>query len=210
MRGSDEREVTRSKYADSIPTGYRWWLHLLVQFAVGYLVFLYASYKMSGWSYALVPPFLLLANFIEWYYHKNVMHHVFWGLKFATREHVGEHHSMFIAGDMEVRELRELHAVLLAPMSLGVAYGIMLVPALVMYAVSPPIAYAWVAASAIYLVSYEILHTVYHLPLQGRFARPFRWLRQRHERHHDPQLMQRYNFNVTVPIWDVLLGTYKG
>ncbi|MDH4014220.1 MAG: fatty acid hydroxylase family protein, partial [Chromatiales bacterium] len=32
-------------------------------------------------------------------------------------------------------------------------------------------------------------------------------LRQLHTRHHDPALMQRYNFNISYPICDALFGT---
>jgi sterol desaturase/sphingolipid hydroxylase (fatty acid hydroxylase superfamily) len=33
------------------------------------------------------------------------------------------------------------------------------------------------------------------------------WLREQHRRHHHPRLMQRWNFNVTVPLWDWVRGT---
>jgi sterol desaturase/sphingolipid hydroxylase (fatty acid hydroxylase superfamily) len=34
-----------------------------------------------------------------------------------------------------------------------------------------------------------------------------RALRRHHAVHHDPELMQRWNFNVTVPLWDLVRGT---
>jgi Fatty acid hydroxylase superfamily len=205
MRGSSEYEVKRAKYIAAIPAGYRWWCHLLFQGGVGLVVAGYALSRMSGWDFGLLPLFLVIANLIEWYYHKNVMHHVFPGLRFATVEHVGEHHSVFVRGVMEVREPKELHAVLLAPLSLFIAYGIMLVPAAVASLLYPPVAYAWVASAALYLVSYETLHTLYHLPIGGVLGN----LRKNHEIHHDPLLMQKYNFNVTIPLWDLIMGTYR-
>ena len=33
------------------------------------------------------------------------------------------------------------------------------------------------------------------------------WLRQHHTTHHDPRLMSAWNFNITFPICDALLGT---
>jgi len=54
---------------------------------------------------------------------------------------------------------------------------------------------------------------VYHLPTRYAVAR---WplvgrLRRLHQDHHDPRLMARYNFNITCPIGDRLLGTlYRG
>jgi hypothetical protein len=204
MKGSSKEEI-RKAYSDAIPASYRWWSHLIIQFLLGVCVFWYAFSRLRGWHFALLPLFFLLANFIEWFYHKNAMHHVLWGMRAITVEHVGEHHSMFVAGDMAIREPKELHAVLLAPVSMAVAYSMLLLPALGAYFLYRPVAYAWAAAGAIYFVSYELLHTLYHLPING----PFRWLRKRHERHHDPEDMQRYNFNVTIPICDLVLGTYK-
>jgi len=58
-------------------------------------------------------------------------------------------------------------------------------------------------------VSYEWLHLSYHLPhdhLVGR-SRIIRALRRHHTIHHDPRLMQRWNLNVTVPLWDVVMRT---
>ena len=60
-----------------------------------------------------------------------------------------------------------------------------------------------------YAVSYEWLHLSYHLPHDhpvGR-SRLIRALRRHHAIHHDPRLMQRWNLNVTVPLWDVVMGT---
>jgi len=46
--------------------------------------------------------------------------------------------------------------------------------------------------------------------LVGR-SRLIRWLRRTHAMHHTPELMQKWNFNVTVPLADVVLGTlYRG
>ncbi|HUE39224.1 MAG TPA: hypothetical protein VMR29_06945, partial [Candidatus Binatia bacterium] len=56
---------------------------------------------------------------------------------------------------------------------------------------------------------YELSHLSYHLPPTSFVGR--RWLvrvlRQHHARHHDPRLMQRWNFNVTIPFWDWVQGT---
>jgi len=63
------------------------------------------------------------------------------------------------------------------------------------------------------VLSYEWLHLSYHLPPESRVGRlrPIRALCRHHALHHDPRLMQRWNFNVTVPFWDwVMRTTYKG
>ena len=59
------------------------------------------------------------------------------------------------------------------------------------------------------MVSYEVLHLCYHAPKNSFIGRRkiIGVLRTHHARHHDPRLMQRYNFNVTVPIFDWIMGT---
>jgi len=59
-----------------------------------------------------------------------------------------------------------------------------------------------------HVLAYEWLHLLYHLP-PGRVARcvPFMAaLRRHHALHHSPQL-QRFNLNVTLPLWDLVHGT---
>ena len=61
-----------------------------------------------------------------------------------------------------------------------------------------------------YVVVYEWLLLSYHLPADsfiGSLAL-IRFLRTTHAIHHDPRLMQRFNFNVTLPLWDLVRGTW--
>ena len=59
------------------------------------------------------------------------------------------------------------------------------------------------------MVSYEVLHLCYHAPKDSFIGRRkiIRILRTHHARHHDPRRMQKYNFNVTVPLFDWIMGT---
>ena len=61
-----------------------------------------------------------------------------------------------------------------------------------------------------YYLNYEWLHFAYHLPETHFVAKlPFiSTLRKLHHTHHDTQLMTKYNFNITYPIFDVIFGTY--
>ncbi len=56
---------------------------------------------------------------------------------------------------------------------------------------------------------YEVMHFSYHLPGGSFVERVPVWkqLRQLHNLHHRPELMGQKNFNITLPIFDVLLGT---
>ena len=67
----------------------------------------------------------------------------------------------------------------------------------------------FVVTSSLFMVMYELLHLSYHLPADSFIGRQplVHWLRRHHARHHDPRLMQRWNFNVTFPIFDYVMGT---
>jgi len=66
-----------------------------------------------------------------------------------------------------------------------------------------------ILTSMAFFLSYEWLHMAYHMPEDSRIGRMaiIRRLREQHRRHHEPRLMKRWNFNVTFPVFDVILGT---
>jgi sterol desaturase/sphingolipid hydroxylase (fatty acid hydroxylase superfamily) len=66
-----------------------------------------------------------------------------------------------------------------------------------------------VATSLFFFLLYEWLHLSYHLPPATFIGRNplIALLRALHQRHHDPRLMRRWNFNVTVPLFDWLHRT---
>jgi len=59
------------------------------------------------------------------------------------------------------------------------------------------------------MVTYELLHLSYHAPKDSFIGRRkfIAKLRAHHAKHHDPRFMQRWNFNVNVPLFDWILGT---
>ena len=66
------------------------------------------------------------------------------------------------------------------------------------------------ATSMGYVLLYEWLHLSYHMPADSFIGRLeiIQILRRHHATHHAPELMQKWNFNVTVPLWDFLLRTH--
>jgi fatty acid hydroxylase family protein len=115
---------------------------------------------------------------------------------------------------MAMRATREFRLVLIP------FYGILAIfvtalpmTAALWFLVSHNVALLWVASVMGYVLAYEWLHLAYHLPASNPIGRSglIRWLRSHHAMHHTPQLMQCWNFNVTVPLADWLLGTiYRG
>jgi len=206
------RDAVRAEVLARIPRWYSPWAHLAFPSLVG-LGFITAAVCVlrnpTSRDLLVVPLVLVLSNFNEWRIHKHILHRRSWPLETLFWRHTPEHHVIFIRDDMAMRSAREFHLVLIP------AYGILgifvtLLPiTTVLWWLSPNVAALWVASSMGYVVAYEWLHLAYHMPADtavGR-SRLVGWLRHHHAVHHTPELMQRWNFNVTVPLADWVLGT---
>jgi hypothetical protein len=207
------RAELRADLLSRIPRWYSPWLHLAFPALSGVAIAAFALSRLEevqAWQLALVPLFLVAGNAIEWHAHRGLLHRRTRWLEELYVRHTPQHHGVFVADDMFIRDWRELKLVLLP------AWGV-----LAILAASSPVAIAfwlfgqrnvavlWVASTVAYVLSYEWLHLAYHLPADGAIGRlrVTRWLRRHHQRHHAPQLMQRWNFNVTAPLWDHVRGT---
>lgn len=152
---------------------------------------------------------VVFASFFEWALHRFVMHRPVGRFRYAFRAHALVHHQTFKA-DHTYHLLQEEDKETI-PMAWWNG------PALIASALVPVIALAWAighwwlvlgAAAAFtgYYGAYEYLHWCMHLPKQRRLERS--WLFQRLNGHH--LLHHRYmhkNFNVVLPLADLLLGT---
>lgn len=211
------REALRARELALVPSHYSPLLHLATPSAVGLAAIALAAVTVRdpGLDDALLAlGTAVVANAAEWRAHKSVLHRRVRGLTRLFERHTPHHHALFPAEHMAVRSRREWRFVLLP------GWGILLILAIT----TPITAALWalgradhaavfLATCAAYVVSYEWLHLAYHLPPDGPIGRLWlvRRLRAHHATHHRPELMQRWNFNVTVPLWDVVRRTrYPG
>ena len=212
MQGGDS-EAIRRKLVARIPWWYVPWVHLCGPSLVGIPIVVFALSRVTAphaWELASALLFVAWANLAEWFLHKRVLHHRVALLAFAFVRHTPQHHGAFDGGSLAIRDPRELKLVLLPAFGVIATFAGAIPPGLALAAlVSPNIGALWVATMVGYVLAYEWLHLSYHLPAEsavGRLAL-VRVLRRHHALHHTPELMQRANFNVTVPLWDWLLGT---
>jgi hypothetical protein len=207
------RDRVRTEAVGRIPRWYSPWGHLAFPSLVG-LGLIGASVALlespSVLELLFVPLVLVLTNLNEWHIHRNILHRPSWPLQELFWRHTPEHHVIFVRDDMAMRSRREFRLVLIP------FYGILAIfvttlpitGALWAFA-SRNLALLFVATTMGYVVAYEWLHLAYHLPEESRIGRSrvVGMLRRHHAAHHTPELMQRWNFNVTVPLADWLLGT---
>jgi hypothetical protein len=201
--------------SDEFPATYSGWLHLGFT-SIGSLAVLVTAIVMvdapSALEWLTVPATFLFANFVEYRAHKGPMHHPVKGpLRRLYDRHTLFHHRFFTRDDMVIDSARDFYAVLFPPVMLFFFLGIVATPvaaALFLFA-TPDAAWLYVATALSYFLSYEWLHWSYHQPPESPIGRlPFiPALRRHHARHHDLEMMSKWNFNITFPICDGIFGT---
>jgi len=209
----ESREELRAELLARVPRWYSPLAHLVLPALAGLALAALALSRIHDlrfWQAALVPAFFTLGNAIEWHAHRGLLHRRTRFMHVLYLRHTPQHHALYVSGAMAIRAARELRFILLPGYAILAILAVSSPLVLLLFAIGQPnLAALWVASAVAYLLAYEWLHLTYHLPdssLVGRLP-VVRRLRRHHEHHHVPRLMQRWNFNVTVPLWDHLRGT---
>ncbi|HSN89724.1 MAG TPA: sterol desaturase family protein [Anaeromyxobacteraceae bacterium] len=211
MTGGARAEL-RAELLGHVPKGYSPWLHLSAMTASGVVLAgaaLALLRDVRAWEAWLVPAFVLLGNALEWHVHRDLLHRRTRPVQVLYLRHTPQHHALYPPDDMEVRSSRELRFVLLPAWAVAAILAIVSpFPVALALVGQRNLALLFVATTALYLTAYEWLHLAFHVPL-GRLAgfAPLRAARRHHQVHHASHLKNRWNFNVTFPLWDLLRGT---
>jgi hypothetical protein len=210
-----ERDEFREQMRAKVSPRYSATLHVLVPSLVG-LGLVAGSMALlrsvQWWELLLVPFVYVAANATEHRAHRLALHRRTRGLEVLYDRHTPVHHRIFICEDMAIRDRRECALVLL-PWFAIVAIVAMTAPITIgLFFVDRNLACLFLATCMVYVLSYEWLHLAYHLSPTSFIGRIglIQRLRRHHATHHDPALMQKWNFNVTVPLWDWVRGTTYG
>ncbi len=157
-----------------------------------------------------IPISFVFANLVEWIAHKHLMHRRRRFFRVLFDRHTPEHHRVYHKGAMAMKSPRELRLVLIPAMGvLGIV--LLAAPAAFVAGVlaNENVGWLFLLTSATYVVGYELTHLCYHLPESSALYRwsLMRFLREHHEEHHATARMQHFNFNVTVPLFDLIFRT---
>jgi hypothetical protein len=206
------REAYRAK---EVGPSYSGWGHFLFT-SLGALaaisVVIFRLRHVHGVEWATIPIAFLFANLGEYLGHRGAMHRPRSGLQILYRRHTQQHHHFYTHESMAAESSRDFKMVLFPPAMLLFFLGGLATPiGMLLYlllSANAGLLFAGVTIS--YFLCYEWLHLCYHLPESSWVSRlPFmRVLRRHHTLHHDLALMGKWNFNITFPIGDWLLGTY--
>lgn len=213
----ERRNAVRLRALAEIPWWYSPYGHLAATTGIGLAVLGVSAVALAHvqpgvkWTDLLVvPAVVLFANFFEWAVHRDFLHKRRWPFEIVYDKHTPMHHMVYVEEDMALRDVQEFRLILIPAMGV---LGIVLTTAPIAVAT----AFLWSAAAgwlllvtaSLFMVGYEVMHLCYHAPKDSWIGRlrVIARLRAHHARHHDPRVMQRYNFNVTVPLFDWLMGT---
>lgn len=206
--GSDGRDDLRRRVVAALPRWYSHWTHLLGPAAIGAVAVAACLALLSGVTraeLAAAAAWLVACNAIEWSIHRNLLHRRSWAV---YDKHLPEHHGIFRDHDMAIRTPREFALVLVPGYALFLLFVAFLPVAAALSLLSPNLALLFLAISISYVLAYEWMHLLYHLPVPRRgWPGAIEALRRHHAAHHDPKLMQEWNFNTTLPLWDRVRGT---
>jgi hypothetical protein len=208
----------RAIYRKDISASYNGWLHMVSVLLVGIGVVGYSLSQLldaSLWEWLVFPLTMLVVNFAEYYAHRWLGHRkTKYGKLFYSR-HTGDHHSFFLEHSMNYQSVRDWRVVLF-PVYLIFAFIVGLIFPLgyvLSELVSWNAAYLYAAAGISGYLFYEIMHFSYHIP-RGHWSEKIflfipGWtsLRHLHVLHHKRDKMGEANFNITLPVFDLMLGT---
>lgn len=158
----------------------------------------------------LCVPYFLICNLGEYVLHRYPMHKRTNSLEFLY-EHVTVHHRFYRSAST-VEDDRDLFAVFLPIAYMGsITLAFSMISAVV-YLISGSLNHALFFAlfAFCYYLLYELMHYAYHCAPESpiRLIPGIARLSQLHLSHHNPKLMNRYNFNITFPVFDLICGTY--
>ncbi len=203
------RDELRARLVGALPRWYSPWLHLVVPslFGIGVLVAcLLLLRDVRPVELLTVPATWLIINAGEWRIHRDLLHKRTPPLTVLYDRHTPEHHMVFVTEDMAIRDWREFYLVLIPAYGIvAAAFGALPFPLLLWLGLGwHNAALLFMASTMVYVVLYEWLHLSYHLPADSVIGRLriIQILRRHHAVHHAPELMQKWNFNVTIPLWD--------
>ena len=218
-KGPDDRrdalwEARRAELVKKgVPAGYKPWLHLLLPSLVALVTLVFAIARISDlravelWT---IPITYIAGLGFEWRAHKDILHRRLPILSELYERHERTHHVIYTADDMAMRSQQEWMLVLMPWFAIVLIIGMLLpVVALVSWVSTPNCAMLSLCTSVLFFLQYEWMHLSYHLPTDHPVSKL--WLVRvcgaLHTSHHDPRNMKRWNFNVTIPLFDLLHGT---
>jgi len=152
---------------------------------------------------------IVYASFFEWALHRYLMHRPFGGFTYAFKAHAQVHHQIFRADHTyHLIDEKDKYTIPMAWWNGPVLVAATQIPFLIISFFLGSFAFLWgsLFAGCVYYAVYEYMHWCMHLPRKRNIERSgiFFRLNGHHLLHH--RYMHK-NFNVVLPLADLILGT---
>lgn len=187
---------------------------ILVLVVIATWVWAFTQVEQVTWKDLLGFPFTWgTASLFEYWFHRGPLHQRKFPLEHIYDIHTKMHHRFYQWPDITMPSLYDIRTILFPWWAIFV--HVLITGALSYFVLTPWIGHngAWVvfASASAYFGFYEIIHMICHLPESHWVHKMavFRWLRNHHGLHHVPSRMNDTNFNVVLPLGDLIFRTLR-
>lgn len=161
----------------------------------------------------IIPAMIVYANFIEYFVHRIPLHRKIRGLGILYERHAVQHHRYFTDRDISIITPLQMYYVLFPAPAIVIFIPLAAGPVSGLIGGIFGANAGWMAllTSALYFAWYETFHLANHLPLTHWVHRipGLSDLCRFHRMHHHPAYAKQFNFNVTFPLADWVMGTLR-
>ncbi|MFK7786425.1 MAG: sterol desaturase family protein [Crocinitomicaceae bacterium] len=197
------------------PVWYSGVLHYLINGTLlfGSSIFLFLQIEDLRWIELLtIPVVLVLGSLTVYLIHRYPLHQKYPSVRKQTYDqHTLIHHRFYTNELYDVGKDEESNTFFFPPAVVFSFTAIFLPGLYFLTQVFLPsnVVFLLVGMSSVYFILYEIVHYTSHLPEKHWIMNLgyFRRMRQHHLDHHDPRMMEKYNFNIVCPLFDYVFGT---
>ena len=169
------------------------------------------SVRFSEWGFLIGA--LIFLSFVEYWFHRGPLHKPFRAVRKFYKVHTLEHHHYFTDEAMRFYDFKDFKMVLFP--AYAHALVVIAMQLLSRYFFEPAISanagHLFAAGACLYFLLYELIHLMAHLPQDHPIFKisPLGFLRDHHKTHHRLSDMSKVNFNIAMPLFDLVFRTLK-
>jgi len=206
------KSFLKASFEVQVPIHHNKWVHMFVPSIIGLGISIVSLMQIENLRcYQLVvAPIMLFALFgFEWIANKYFLHRKTQIFRELFDLHERAHHVLFSHKEMIMKESWENYYVMMPPYAIILMLCFMS-PVVLGFGVlfGTNIACILLITGMLSFLTYEWMHWIYHQSWAQNY-KAIRYLMQFHKTHHNPSNMNKYNFNVVLPVFDLILKTFK-
>ena len=162
----------------------------------------------------IIPIMLIIGNLVVYLVHRYPLHKKYRYIHDGSYgQHTLWHHRFYTNENYQVVKKEDFQTLFFPPIVV-ILFSLFFIPGLYFFLnlfLPNNLLFLTLGMSSIYFILYETLHYTSHLPEKHWALRiPHLYkMRKHHLIHHDPKLMDKYNFNIVFPLFDNVFGTRK-